>query len=91
MENDGKMETHKKIYASLLKRDSKEKQVVLSRVIQANDALIACVEFLKTDLDEMTNKYERVLEHSHVLKTRISELEALVRMKDEIITKMSHS
>jgi len=84
------METNKKIYESLVKRDSKEKEVVLCRLVEANDKLMTLINTLKTDLDETTNKLERVETRNNHLNRRIVELETLLKLKNDIISKLSN-
>jgi hypothetical protein len=83
------METNKKIYNSLVKRDSKEKQIVLSKLIESNDALMTLVHTVKTELDETSNKLEKTLQNNKILQRRIVELETLLKIKNDIIARMN--
>lgn len=76
---------NKKIFASLVKRDTKEKHVTVCKLIEANDALIRMVSTLKNELDEQNNKYVSVNEKNALLQRRIIELETILHEKDKII------
>lgn len=90
-EKNQQMDTNRKIYASLVKRDSKEKQVVLGKLIEANDTLMTLVNTVKNDLDEKNNLLEKSQTQNKQLHRRIVELETLLKMKDDIIKRMTES
>jgi hypothetical protein len=76
---------NKKIFAALVKRDSKEKHVTVCKLIESNDALVKMVSTLKIELDEQVNRLETSLSKEKYLQRRIIELETLLREKDRII------
>ena len=80
-------EVNKRIYESLVKRDSKEKNVTVCRLVQANDALVKMISTLKMELDELGNKLETSRAKENLYQRRIQELEILLKEKDAIILK----
>ena len=92
--DDDRSAVNKRIYESLVKRDSKEKNVTVCKLVQANDSLVRMVTTLKMELDELQHRMECLQskygngEKMHV--RRIQELETLLREKDVIIMKMKH-
>lgn len=83
MSND----VNKRIYDSLVKRDSKEKNVTVCRLVQANDALVKLIGNLKMELDELCNRLESSRTRERMQLRRIQELETLLKEKDAIILK----
>lgn len=78
-----------KIHKSLLKRDSKEKNISLCRIIDANDRLVSLVEELKTTLDNTEGKLSLVQQREKLLERRVQEQEILLKEKDKVIQKLS--
>jgi len=91
--NDGAQKvaltTNEKIYASLLRRDSKEKHVVVKNLIDANDALVRMVTTLKFELDESINVRDTMEIKEKALRRKVVELETLLKEKDKIISKLT--
>ena len=93
-----RLDTNEKIYASLMRRDSKEKHIVVNKLIESNDALMHLVESLRLELDgkdhELTvlnGKYQLQNKEIGTLSRKIQELQVLLTEKDTIITKLAKS
>lgn len=80
-------DVNKRIYESLVKRDSKEKNVTVCRLVQVNDSLMKMVSTLKMELDELGNKLETSRAKEKLYARRIEELETILREKDLILLK----
>ena len=84
-DDDRTDKVNRRIYDSLVKRDSKEKHVTVCKLIQANDSLVRMVNTLKMELDEQQNKLDILIRKEKVHQRRIQELETLLKEKDSII------
>jgi len=80
--------TNRKIFSALLKRDSREKNVAVRNLIEANDALIRMVSTLKMELDERDFKANQQVERVKLMERRIKELEVLLQEKNRMIVHM---
>lgn len=82
--------TNRKIYESLLKRDSKEKNVVTTKLIEANDQLVQLVNELQNNIDYMQGQLELNKTKIITSDNHIAELRILVKEKDAMIHKLLH-
>jgi hypothetical protein len=68
-------DVNKRIYESLVKRDSKEKHITVCKLVQANEDLMSMVSTLKMELDEKQNKLDAVRSKFVLEKQKTQEIQ----------------
>lgn len=81
------LEINSKIYKGLLKRDAKEKNIVVGDLIEANDSLVKVVSLLRNEKDDLQQRLDHLQTKCDIQNRRLTELEILLKEKDGMIKK----